>query len=261
MADVFVQSTIPSPAGRPIVKDIFRGRYSPQPAQPEGFEQPIRPMQSPPSTPPAPPDQPEQPKPSPEILSQKQEANNAENFPNIQNEEDYYPDLFPGMPRPVAEEILYEWQAPSRPYKQRDKQFFSTVGMIAILLSLILFFAGQWVAIAVVLALAFMIYVFTTIPPQTVTNKITTYGIRMEKELYYWDELGWFWFTKKYDDEVVNIEVGRFPNRLALLIGKAEKDIIGLILSEVLLENEPPPTYFEKASLWLQEKIPLDLDK
>lgn len=174
--------------------------------------------------------------------------------------DDAFPDLFPGMPRPIAEELLYEWQAPSRPFKQRNKQFFTTTATIALLISLILFFAGQWIGVVVVGALVFLVYVFTTIPPQTVTNQITTYGIRMENELYYWDELGWFWFTQKYDDEMVNVEVGRFPHRLTLLLGKADKELIRLIFSEILLENQPPLTYYERISAWLQEKIPLDID-
>lgn len=197
------------------------------------------------------------------------DPNNPDAYANYENYDDYegyddyynpYTGLFPGIPRPIAEEVLYEWQAPNRPHKHRSRQFFTNIGMISILLSLILFFAGQIVAVLVVVSLVFLVYVFSIIPPQTVTNRITTYGIRIEDELYYWDELGWFWFKNKYDNEVVNIEVARFPNRIILLVGQADKDLIKAIISEVLLENEPQPTYYERASSWLQEKIPLDIE-
>lgn len=297
MADIFVQPEQPSgqppqppvqpmqrpmqpnPAARPVVKSIFRGQTEVQPfVEPPlsaanitnpSYNEPLPEVPGAPDPIAANSTNPANPEPPPETPAAASSTNPANPSPNDQNDfadydnydeyDDAFPELFPGMPRPIAEELLYEWQAPSRPYKQRDKQFFTTTGMIAVLMSLILFFAGQLIAIAVVIALVFLIYVFATIPPQTVTNKITTYGLRVEKELYYWDELGWFWFKKKYDDELVNIEVSRFPNRLTLLIGKADKELIRLIFAEVLLENEPPPTYYEQASAWLQEKIPLDV--
>jgi hypothetical protein len=277
MADFDIQSapqitTPPDQASRPVVKDIFRGSQTEpvntiyqKPSNKQPFS-PTTPTNQ--QTPFSAFDQvkvdPVQPKP-PEA-SQPQQQPAPENFTDEYAEEysdeyaDAFPELFPGMNRPIVEQLVYDWQAPSRPFKQHDKQFFTTIGTIALLISLILFFAGQLIAIAVVIAVAFLSFVMTTIPPQTVNIQITTYGIRLENEIYYWDEMGWFWFKKKYDDEMVYIEISRFPNRLMLLLGKEDKELIRMILSEVLLENEPPPTYFEKAAAWLQEKVPLDIE-
>lgn len=169
----------------------------------------------------------------------------------------YDEDLY--MP-PQPEEIVYEWEAPSRPFKKRKKQYYTTIITIALLLCLILFFAGQVLTVAVVIAVAFLSYVMATIPPQTVTNAITSYGIRNEEALYYWDELGRYWFEKKHDDQIMQVEVDRFPFRLTLVLGSAKQDELEELLSQVLLREKPPLTVIERWAQWLQEKIPLDID-
>lgn len=193
--------------------------------------------------------------PSAQERAQQQSANTQDQV-IPEGAEGYFPEFI----RPLPEELVLEWQAPSRPFKKHKRQYFTTVATIALLLCLILFFAGQFLPIAVVIAVAFLAYIMATIPPHTVTNAITTYGIRNEDALYYWEELGRFWFETKNDDEVVYIEVARFPYRLAILLGSQSKADIREILSEVLLEEKPPLTLTERWAKWLQEKIPLDID-
>lgn len=167
---------------------------------------------------------------------------------------------FPDYEKPPVEELVFQWQAPSRPFKKRKRQYFTTITTIVLLLCLILFFAGQILPVAVVVAVAFMNYILATIPPQTITNSITTFGIHNENDFYSWDEFGRFWFDKKHDEEVLYIEVSRFPFRLSLLVGTADKEELTEILSEILINQKPPLTETEKLSKWLQEKIPIDLD-
>lgn len=167
---------------------------------------------------------------------------------------------FPDFEKPPQEELVFQWQAPSRPFKKRKRQYFTTITTIVLLLCLILFFAGQILPVAVVVAVAFMNYIMATIPPHTITNSITTFGVHNENDFYYWEELGRFWFDKKFDDDVLFIEVDRFPFRLSLLLGNESKEELDEILSEVLTNERPPLTETEKLSKWLQEKVPLDLD-
>ena len=135
------------------------------------------------------------------------------------------------------------------------------MAIIALLISLILGFAGQLAAITVVIAVAFLAYVLSVVPPQKIDFKITTWGIKIEKSLYYWEELGRYWFTNKHNEKILNVECSRFPNRLTILLGKQDQEIVDKILSEVLLNQKPEPTLYEKAANWLQEKIPLDIEE
>ncbi len=165
-----------------------------------------------------------------------------------------------GFEKPQPEEELIEWQAPSRPFKKHNRQFYTTTGMIVLLVGLILFFAGQTLPMAVIIAVVFYIYVQNSIAPGSVVYKLTTYGIRVADDLYYWEELGRFWFTQQYGKPVLRIEVARFPFRLAILLGDLSQEDMTAILSEILLNEKPPLTAYEKIARWLHEKIPLDLD-
>lgn len=167
--------------------------------------------------------------------------------------------VLPSFTRPVKEKVLLEWSAPSRPFKKHNRQVFSTIGVIGLLIGLILFFAGQVIPVAVVFAAIFLIYVMFSTPPTMVVHKLTTHGIRVEKTIYYWDEMGRFWFTDSYGIPVLHIEIDRFPNRLTLLIGDIQKDDMEELLSQLLLNEIPPLTAYEKASKWLREKLPIDL--
>jgi hypothetical protein len=167
--------------------------------------------------------------------------------------------LFPGVVKPMAEETVFEWRAASRPFKKRDRQYYTTIAAIVFLVSLILFFAGQLLPIAVVVSVGFLAYVLSSVPPENVLYKLTTYGVRMEDTIYYWDEMGRFWFEEKFGQAIAHIEIARFPNRLTLVLGETTPEQLREILSEVLLEQKPKPTLFDKAATWLQEKIPLEV--
>jgi hypothetical protein len=176
------------------------------------------------------------------------------------NQENQPPSLgyFPDMTRPVQEELIFEWHAAARPFKKRNRQYYTTVALIVFLVSTILFFAGQFLPIAVVITAAFLAYVLSSVPPQDSNYAITTYGVRIDNQLYYWEELGRFWLAEKHDQKLINLELGKFPHRLTLVYNSADEADLVEILSEVLIMQQPALTSFEKASKWLSEKVPLE---
>lgn len=201
--------------------------------------------------------QPYQPSPADEEMpsTEPQPTTQDYNNPNTAFRES---ETFPGQFTPVPEELIVEWDAPSRPFKKRDQQYYRTIIAIVVLISLILFFAGQFLPIAVVISIGFLSYVMNSIPPQEVHNKITTWGIHIDEQLYYWEEMGRFWFETKLDQRVMYIEIGRFPNRITLLLNGIEEEALTELLSEVLINQKPQPTYFDKAAEWLETHIPLE---
>lgn len=169
--------------------------------------------------------------------------------------------LAPGMYKPVPEMLVLEWRAPSRLYKKRHQRYFSTILIIALLISLILFFAGQFLPIAVVISIVFLVYVQAVVPPVELTNRITTYGVRIDSEIYYWQELGRFWFEEKFNQPQVVIETARFTGRISLVLtDEVTKKEIKDILSEVLMFERPPLSQYEKIAKWLEKKLPLDIE-
>jgi hypothetical protein len=151
--------------------------------------------------------------------------------------------------------------APARPFKKHNRQFFSTIIVIAILISLILFFAGQVLPVAVVISVVFLVYVTAVIPPQDVKYKLTNYGIYIEKEAFAWLSMGRFWFDNKSNQRVLEIELYKFPGRLTFVLidGQTPREQdLEAVLSEILLKEKPELTTYEKVANWLKDKIPLE---
>lgn len=167
---------------------------------------------------------------------------------------------FPEYARPIQEELVYEWQAPTRPYKKHSQVFYRNVIVLVALISFILFFSNQIMLMIVVWAIAGLRLLMTWVPPQIENYQITTFGLRIGQELYYWEEIGLFWFTDTYKQNQVNFEIGRFPNRLTLPLGETSLELLREILIEVLVEGKPQPTTYEQAAEWLTNTIPLDID-
>lgn len=178
---------------------------------------------------------------------------------STQNKDEAEEQLFPGVPKPRPKRSIFSWTAPSRPFKKRDRQYYTTVTAIIFLVSLILFFAGQFLPIAVVISVGFLAYVLSSVPPHQVKIDINTYGIEIEETLYYWQEMGRFWFDQKFDQEILLIEIVRFPGRITILVNKEQQKELREILNEVLIEEKPADTFYDKAAAWIQEKVPLEV--
>ena len=160
--------------------------------------------------------------------------------------------------RMKTEEDLYAWESPSRPFKKRDREFYSTIAVIVFLVSLILLFAGQFLLIAVVVSLAFVSYVLASVPPENVAHRITTHGLHTGTQFFFWEEMGRFWFTTKYKHDLLHLEIAKFPGRAILLVDPEEKMKVRTILAKYLVQQTPLPTFLDKSADWLQEKVPLE---
>ncbi len=168
------------------------------------------------------------------------------------------PQFVPEELQPQPESVILEWVAPVRPFKKRNRQYYTTIAILVLLVSLILFLAGQFLFIAVILAFAFVNYVLSAMPPENIINRLTTYGIRSDQALYYWEEMTRFWYSEKYQSTLLHIEVARFPHHITLLLGNLTPHQVTPLLSQILLQETPKPTAFDKAARWVQENIPLE---
>lgn len=164
---------------------------------------------------------------------------------------------------PVREmKVLLSWKAPIRVFKRRDREFWTTVGSIVFLLAIILFFIKEWLLIATIIALVFVYYVLSSVPPEEVEHQITTRGLRFAGRDFFWEELGRYWFSERWSQKIFNIEIGgRLPGRLELLLGEMEEKKIKDVVGKYLLEETPQPSFLDRASDWLTKRIPLEIGK
>ena len=159
----------------------------------------------------------------------------------------------------IPTKVLFSWEAPIRPFKKRDKEFFSTAGAIAFLVGVILIFLKEWFLIVAIIALLFLVYILSTIPPEKTKHEITNKGIATGGRDYGWGELGNFWFSEQWEQKILNVEVPfQFPARLFMLLGDEKEEEVKKHLTRFLEHQESAPTWVDKASNWLSEKVPLE---
>ena len=155
--------------------------------------------------------------------------------------------------------ILFEWSAPARPYKERTREFYTTILSIAFLLAVILFLLKEFLLIGVIMAFAFLSYVLATHKPEEVKHQLTTLGINTDGKLYKWEDLTQFWVQKQFSQEVVFVRTTKsLPGIILLVLDPPQKSAILKILADKLKEETPTASFVDKASRWLGQKIPLE---
>jgi len=164
-------------------------------------------------------------------------------------------------PKPVVvqnepERELVSWKAPARPFKRRDKRFYTTVIAMAGIAGLVLFAIEGVMPVILLIALIFLFYVLSTVEPEEIEYVITNKGIKVAGKKTEWAYLGRFWFRHQFDSELVVIEAANLVGRMELVMDKDKKDEIKKALSAHLTEEEIPPAYLDKAANWFAEKLP-----
>ena len=161
--------------------------------------------------------------------------------------------------QPAPEKTLLKWMAASRPYKPQSRQFFSTAIVIAILISIVLVLAGEWMLIAVLAAMIFAYYVWSMIPPDEIEYSLTSKGVRVASILYPWNSLSRFWLEDKWEYKLLVIDnPSGVSKRLYLVLGNQKPEEVEETMAKFVLAEKPDPTTVDKMSAWLLDKFPLE---
>lgn len=176
-----------------------------------------------------------------------------QNHSNAEQTEADYPGYNP------IKTLLF-WRAPSRPFRKKDRSYYTTIAILLILISLIALLAGEKLLIGVFLALGFIIYVLNFIPPEELDYKISTQGITIGDHFYHWDILDSFWIDEKEGHKMLYVLTDlRFPSMLIVPIGDLNEEEIKRVCARFLPFHEiAPKTQIEKWSESLQKHFPLE---
>ncbi len=158
-----------------------------------------------------------------------------------------------------VEKVIIEWIAPSRPYKVRTREFYTTILSIAFLLGVILLLLKEFLLIGVIMAFSFLSYVLATHKPEDAKHQITTSGIRTDGKLYEWEKLTNFWLKKEWDQEVIICKtLAALPGVILLVLDPSKRESIIKEIGEKIPLVKPTDSFVDKASKWLGNKIPLE---
>lgn len=137
----------------------------------------------------------------------------------------------------------FSWKALSRPFRKKDRSYFTTIATIVVLLILISILAQEFLLVGVLLTLAFVAYVLGFTPPEEVDYKISSQGVTICDRFYFWDELDSFWFSEKDGFAILHLLTFlRFPGQLMMVLEKqADEEEIKRIVARFLPYHEIPP--------------------
>lgn len=155
---------------------------------------------------------------------------------------------------------LLEWTAPSRPFRPKDRSYYTTIAILVILLCLIALMAQEILLIGVLLALAFVAYVLAYVPPTDIKYKISTQGITIGDHFYFWHDCESFWFKEKEGHQVLFIQTYfMFPAQLMLVLKDIDQEEIKKTVARFLPFHEIPRTSFiDRWGEKLQKHFPLE---
>jgi hypothetical protein len=168
------------------------------------------------------------------------------------------PEAAQGEKEEKREEVYVQWASPSRLFKKRDKEFFTNIGAIVFLLTVILVFAREYLLILALLSIAFLVYVLSTVPPEEVKHRITNLGIESAGHFYRWEELSEFWFEEQWGQTMAMLRP-IFGSRIIILLGSQDRSKVReLIAKHIPFREKPEKSWVDNAARWLTEKIPLE---
>lgn len=146
-------------------------------------------------------------------------------------------------------QVLIEWTAPERIFVKKSREFYRKIAVIIIFFSLLLLIFKEIVFVAVLLAVYFVVYVATSIPPKNVTHQITTNGLNYaSSHLYKWDYFSSFFMESKNGYDLLTLNtVDQLPGRMSLILeqGMDKNKVVTVVNEFVSIDEEPKSTMYE----------------
>jgi len=154
------------------------------------------------------------------------------------------------------EKDLFSWHAPARPFKRRDREFWVSVIAIAAVVGFIFYIIEGIMPVLLLISLVFLFYILSTVVPEQIEYKITTWGVRIANRRTDWEFLGRFWFSKRLESDLLVFSTFNLPGRLELVINAKDKATLKKVIASHITEEEAPPTNLDRAANWVAKKLP-----
>jgi GTP cyclohydrolase III len=85
---------------------------------------------------------------------------------------------------------------------------------------------------------------------------VTTKGVKVATKLTEWQYLNRYWFTNRFDNELMIIDTILLPGRMEFVINPEIKERLKKEVSAYIPYEEVPPTALDKMTTWFATKLP-----
>ncbi len=140
---------------------------------------------------------------------------------NLQASDQSIGDSIPSQKKIVKPSVtLFEWEAPERTFKKKDREFYRKIGVIIIFFMMMLVIIKEFLVIIVLGVVFGAVYVFTSVPPRKVIHQITTNGVNFAStQVYPWESLISFFIQDQNGVKTLVINTkDALPGRLLLIL-------------------------------------------
>jgi hypothetical protein len=154
------------------------------------------------------------------------------------------------------ERVLFSWKAPARPFKRRDREFWVSVIAISALVGFIFYVIEGIMPVLLLISIVFLFYVLSTVPPEQIEYKVTSWGVRIADKRTDWNLISKFWFSKRFESDLLIFGTLTLPGRVELVINIKDKSTLNKTIASYVPEEETPPTKLDRAANWVANKLP-----
>lgn len=158
----------------------------------------------------------------------------------------------------LEERVLLEWSAYERPHKVWSKEFFSSIIVIAFLVSVIFYFIEGLMPVFVIWALVFMGWTMSKTEPGRVTHLLTNWGLNISGKTLVYSSITNFWIESRWGSRLLRINTETAPWHMVLVLDPEIESRLREELVKRVVYSEPVPTWVDKAIQWVGQKMPLE---
>lgn len=160
-------------------------------------------------------------------------------------------------------QLIYAWKAPLRPYKKRSPIIIRFYLSVALILSVTLYFFGDRVLLLPIWALLFLFYILTITPPMEVENRITKFGIEAMSVTIRWENISYFYFSKRFNYSILTI-VSHPPYNIHTYLvipdDEIKKHVMSILSEHTIYVAQPKKGLVERIVDALSALVPDDED-
>ena len=134
---------------------------------------------------------------------------------------------------------LFEWVSPERYQPQFNNKGFLIVLALALAFCILLAILGNYLLMASIMSMLFLLYVVSTTKPLDATHKITARGIETGDKLFEWYLFESFFMARKNGVLFLVVKTKlNYPRVLTLLIDEKDRDAIFVLLQRYILYED-----------------------
>lgn len=161
----------------------------------------------------------------------------------------------------VQEKIWAEWHGPTRIHSQFADQTLRRGAGVLLIISAICFIFGEFMTPIVLWAGGFLFYLLIKQPSPEQTIKVTTLGVKFDREYVYWQQLSQFWIEER-DGQTYLYLRQVFPmvmTHRAIVPASADLTELKTTIGKYILYKVPD---FNRIDRWLRDftqRLPIDV--